>query len=276
MVLEHGNYRQYLKSVLSERTEKNPRYSLRSFSRQIGLAPNSVSEILSGKKNLSADKSISVAQSLGLKDLESEYFHMLVQFENSKNPEFKSRLSRQLKIINPQRDILDLTSEIFQLLSDWQHFAVLVLSEIPNFDFTVENIATKIKITKSEAQDIVERLYQLELIIKDPQSEKVNRTHKDLQFKTTKTNAALRKYNKKILEQAVESLENQPPADKVFATEIVAIPKSLLPKINQLTDEYLDKVLSLIKQAEEKKTDVYCIGVNIFNLTPDIQHLNEK
>jgi hypothetical protein len=60
-----GDYRAELTSELDRRKAKNPRYSLRAFARDLGMTPAALSNVLSGRRNLSVDASIEIAEKLG-------------------------------------------------------------------------------------------------------------------------------------------------------------------------------------------------------------------
>lgn len=50
-----ADYRAFLNQKLKRRIEKNPAYSLRAMAKHLGLAPSMLSDVLSGKRNLSLD-----------------------------------------------------------------------------------------------------------------------------------------------------------------------------------------------------------------------------
>lgn len=72
-----------MKEQLQRRQALNSRYSLRSFAKKIGLSPSKLSELLSGKKRLSAARAGEVAEKLGLSGKERELFVLSARLESS-------------------------------------------------------------------------------------------------------------------------------------------------------------------------------------------------
>jgi plasmid maintenance system antidote protein VapI len=65
-----------INGILSERRAKNPRYSLRAFSRDIAISPAVISRLLSGKRPLTPEVACRIGLNLELTD---EQFKDLVK-----------------------------------------------------------------------------------------------------------------------------------------------------------------------------------------------------
>jgi uncharacterized protein (TIGR02147 family) len=266
MLYEFESYRLFLREEWAERAKNNSRYSLRAFARQIGVSPTTLSHVISGKKNLSLDTALEVASRLGLNAQETEYFELLVQIEAAKTPELRARYQERLRTLNPTRKTTDLTTEFFKLISDWHHYGILMLTEVTGFEFTPKNVARRIGISAVEAKIAIDRLYQLELL--EDTKTGPRRSRGDLMIASQVPNTALRKYHRQLLERAIQSLETQTPQEKLVGSEVLAVSKQDLPAVEELMEEFFSKVIALSKKPK-KKTDVYHLGVQFFNLTQE-------
>ena len=95
---------------LVKRREKNPYYSLRAFARDVGLSPATVSLFLRGKSSLSAKSHERLLCRLGIPAGEAK------------------------EVLVEERGGFDsLETEQFVAVADWQHFAVLSLVELEDF-----------------------------------------------------------------------------------------------------------------------------------------------
>lgn len=72
--LDFFDYRTALKSELKKRSEKNDRYSLRAFARDLGMSPSYLCEVLGGKASLSPRRIERVAPLLELSEDELEAY----------------------------------------------------------------------------------------------------------------------------------------------------------------------------------------------------------
>ncbi len=79
------DYRIILKEQLRRRQELNPRLSLRAFAAKLGISPSKISEVFSGKKNLSVARLEEIAQKLNLKGTEKEIFLLSAELDSKKS-----------------------------------------------------------------------------------------------------------------------------------------------------------------------------------------------
>jgi uncharacterized protein (TIGR02147 family) len=271
MILEHSNYRTFLKSVIVEKQRANPAFSMRAFAKHIGLGQSAVSQVLSGKKNLSFESASRIAQKLKLEEKDAEYFRILVQIETTRDPEVKKALVLKAQTLNSDHKVRDLSVDLFSTIADWYHAVIENLTEIVGFTFTPSEISKTLGISKHEAELAIERLLRLEIIEKDPKHPNKYRRVPEYTLTTSDVpNKALRLFHKQMLEKTIESLETQSPKEKFIGTETIAVSKDSLPQIFELADEFLKKVVK-ISESSKLKTDVYHLAVQFFNLTPKTQ-----
>src|SRR6185312_11721978 len=133
-------------------------YSLRAFSKTLGLAPSTVSEVLKGTKNLSAEAAMRVAQKLGLNVAETDYFALLVQFESVKSLEVRAQIAKRLEAIQPKRPVTDMSIDVFRTIADWYHLPILELTRLNGVHITPELAAERLGISVIEARAAIERL----------------------------------------------------------------------------------------------------------------------
>lgn len=269
MILEHTNYRAFLKSVLVERQSKNASYSMRAFAQVLGITQAGVSQVLSGKKNLSSETALQVASRLSLGELETEYFCLLVQLEATKKPLAREAVLKKINVLNPKRPVRELSVDFFRSISDWYPLVIRNMTEIEGVDFTPKAIAKRLGITSLEAETAIERLCRLELIEADPTCPgRYRKTQDYVVAKSAVPSEALRSFHRQMMEKASESLTTQSPQEKVIGSETFAIDTDCLEEARRITEDYFQRMLSLSKSSQ-KKTQVYHLGVQFFNVTKE-------
>lgn len=263
-IFAHTNYRNYLKSILADRTAKNSAYSLRAFSRTLALSPGVLSMILSGKKNLSLERALTVARKIGLKEKETEYFLLLVQLDRITDPELRSTFFDRAAAIRPSGKVFDLSVDLFRAIADWYHLAILEALDVDGLEWNAKSLAKFLEISPIEAQAAIERLARLDLI--EPRDgQKPARTVNRLLVGSKLPNESIRKYYRQILQKAVESIETQTPKEKVFATEVFAFDEAALEEAKSITDRYLEDLLKLARKSKNKR-HLYQAAVQFFRL----------
>src|SRR5690606_1615418 len=122
-------------------------------------------------------------------------FLLLLTRQSEKDPQIQIILEDKIRAASPERKIYDLSLEIFRLLSDWYHLAILELTGIKKNNWAFVAIAKKLGISSIQAQSSVELLERLELLEKDKNGKYV-KTQLNLLAASDVPNRALRNFHK--------------------------------------------------------------------------------
>lgn len=265
MILESTSYRSFLRATLAERVLKNPSYSLRSFARQIGVAPSMLSSVLNGGRNLSIVNAYKVARQLELSDTEAEYFALLVQAESAKTLEHKAAVENKMRALNPDHGMHDLTVDRFRMISTWYHLPILEMAEMTGVALTADSAAAKLGITKNDAQLALERLERLELLSRDSKG-RYKKVHDNLLTVSQLPDEGMRRYHRQMLEKAIESIETQTPDEKLIGTFNVAFDPEQLEQAKTILKEFFMKINRLAAKGRSRKK-IYHLSTVFFDLT---------
>jgi len=264
-MFQHTSYRSFLKEKLASRISKNPSYTLRAMAKSLQITPSQLSEVNSGKKNLSLSRAVQVAERLGLNKKEKEYFMLLTQYEIAKGIETKEIFLDQInRFQKGTKKRYNIQLDIFRLISEWYHIAILAMTELSNFEFTPENLSRVLGISKFQAESARERLERLGLL-----KRLKNGTYRgeiDRVISSNIPNEALRLYHKQMLEKAIESLETQLPKEKFMGTETFSIDSSRLEEAFSVIERFMDDMKGLFNKNNGKMDRTYHLSVQFFNL----------
>jgi plasmid maintenance system antidote protein VapI len=132
------DYRDMLKDEFERRRGRNAFYSLRAYARDLRLAPPRLSEILSGKKGLSAPAAAEVATRLGLSAAETATFLLSVKALHSRSPVAKQSASAKLAKAVEARET---QAPLHSVVVHWTTEATQKLAERTGFKPSVAAIA---------------------------------------------------------------------------------------------------------------------------------------
>lgn len=263
MKLAIHDYRTLLKEELEGRLKRNPRYSLRSFARDLNLSSARVSEILRGKSGLSRDRALDIARRLGLNTVETDYFADLVDSAHA-----RSKVKRELARIRIQKHVVPFAQQIqmdaFKIVSDWYHFAILELTEVRGFKSDPLWIAQALGISAMEVKIALERLERLELIASH--DGKLVATESFTASPDGVPSESIRKFHHQILEKAAIAIQIQPVEKRDFSSLTLAIDPTKLPEAKQRIKEFRRDFYRYMSGFKDKRS-VYCLGVQFFDLT---------
>jgi uncharacterized protein (TIGR02147 family) len=259
MIFETDSVQTFLAQEFSRRVRLNPRYSLRAYSRALGLSSGALSEILRDRRPLSLKAAAKVAKSLGLNGAETKRLYQLVEADKRKT--FDVPVSNSEPGIQLEQKLLD--EDTFQLVSEWHHFAILNLLDCEGFVWKASYIAKRLGLSITQAQMSMSLLLRLGLV-----------RQKGLQIKASQDyvlspsgipSAAVRKYHRQLLEKAIQSLEFQSVSERDVTGAGFALDPARLPQIKREISEFQDQLIA--KYSKGKKHEVYFLEIALFRLT---------
>ncbi|HBQ20538.1 MAG: hypothetical protein A2Z91_08020 [Deltaproteobacteria bacterium GWA2_38_16] len=263
MIFEHTDYRTFLKADLAKRCHTNPRYSLRAYAQYLQMSPAQLSRVLQKKRAISSDKALEISSILNLKGNKREYFCNLIHLDSAKSPMAKEYIENKLKDSRPSKDFYLLEMDIFRMVSDWYHSAILELVECHDFKPSISWIARRLGIPQVEAELAIERLKRLNLLRCD--EKKWTKIENSYLASADIPNEAFRKFHKQTLEKAMRSIEEQDVKERNLSSVTVAIDTSKLSEAQQLIRKFRCDMEKLLSKGQ--RTEVYQLAVQLFRLT---------
>lgn len=222
---------------LHVRKERNASYSLRAFAQHLGFSPAHLSQLISGKRNFTADSLSMIAQRLCLSPDEEQRLLMTTLWRRQ-GEESVPVQKRQLK------------EDEFRLISDWWNFAILSLAKLKNAKADSAWISDRLGISKSEAQISLERLLRLNLIKSSPRLE---RTGAPLNIDSTMGSEAIQSYHHKVLDLAQDRLTQVPAQERDYSAMTFVADPERLPEARQMIEEFQDKLSTFLEGTHPKK-----------------------
>ena len=244
----------YLQKTLRERLDelktKNSSFSLRAFSRLLGVSPASLSEFLNGKRVLSQKMIIKMADRLCLSPDE---FTQL----NDKLVRDKNGVEHEI----PNRKTIQVQNDQYFLVADWHYYAILCLAETEDFKSDSTWIADRLKTTQPKVSKALERLLRIGLLEYDKDG---NLKYQDVTIVTSEDtpNTSIKKRHSETLEAAKDSLFTDDVMLRDMSAATLAIDPKKLPEAKKMIREFQDKLFAFLESGE--KTEVYEVSMQIF------------
>lgn len=247
-----------IQSLLRERFRiargRNPRFSLRSFAKQLGIDHSTLSQVLRGRRRLSRRSLHALGERLGLAE-EVLRAHREV-----------SRKRTPLRSDPEVPRSYDLDLHTFQMLSVWYHHAILELLHIEGFQPDSRWIASVLGIETQQVNIAVQRLLRLGLLEMKARKHWVDRSE-DAEFHSTAlTEAASDHVSQGIHDMASEIIKRIPGQYRQHHHAIVAMNSGKLPQFRILMNKFIGELRGLISE-DEQRDDVYQLEISLFPLT---------
>lgn len=243
----------FLKWEFTNRCRKNPQYSLRSFSKAIGVSHATLSSLLSGHRPFTQKSVAKICLGLNLPKKQMEKF--LKEFDTKKKRPITSKHSL-------------LSLDTFASISDWYHDAILELTQLDTFKGDIKWIANKLNITRTEASLAVERLVRMEQLSIREDGKWIDCSH----FNTTNitndiSSFALKNHQKQLLQLSLAALESMPRTERDHSSITIAIQKSDLPEVKEKIKRFRLELAEFLESKNKSPDSVYQFTFSAFPLT---------
>jgi uncharacterized protein (TIGR02147 family) len=241
-----SSYRELIRSEYDSRKARNSNYSIRAFSRFLGISPAQLSQLLSGKRPLTAGTAQKIAERLNYSPLERA---SLLESTLQRGVPAETR-------VDPR--VLD--EEEFQLIGTWYHYAILSLSEVKGSKSDPRWIASQLGISVSDASQAVDRLIRLG--VAEVKNGKLRQVAPNLRTSVDIPSGAIRSYHHQNLDNAKLKLDEISVEDREFSAITTAISRKKIPQAKKLINEFKRKLSTLLEAGE--KEAVYTLAIQLF------------
>jgi uncharacterized protein (TIGR02147 family) len=238
-----------LRGRLTAIQARRPEYSLRAYSRDLGIPAPVLSEVLRGKREVTAKLARKLCDALALSTVEIDEVLSAV--------EGRERVADRY---------VQLTQDEFHTISDWYGFAILALLETRSSGGNVRWIAKRLGISHQNAESALAALERLEFAVR----EGANYVATGRKFRTTQDipSEAIQKNHRQGLDLAREALFDVAVEMREFSANTFAV--------NSADVQQLKKELRLMRrrfakraEASQSKDMVYRLQIQFFPLTKE-------
>lgn len=147
--LQYVSFRYFLQETFLRFCRKNTAYSVRAFAKRLRIHPTTLSQILSGKRKITARTYVRLADRLEIPASQRAWFERTFQ-----------RRSAAKAPLSARSDIRRLSGNEAEALVGWQHLAILELAKTVGFVPSPPAIAERLGIPEKLAQESVDRLLE--------------------------------------------------------------------------------------------------------------------
>lgn len=264
----------FLNASFRDKQLKNPKFSLRAWSRQLGYEnPSLLFQALRGERRLTMGLAMKLAANMQLKGKSRRYFELMVLNSVCKSDTERQLFTDMLEKLRPKKGptLTQFTLEKMALVADWYTWTICFLADLPDFEPTVEWIHDRLsgEIDKKTVRNALKRLTEVGLFEKLPNGTfrraggvpKSRLVHSDL------PSQAIRNYHTQMIEKALASVEQQTRDERILRGSTLSFRKKDLPRVEAIITEAHSKIEKLTAEATGPAEDVYQFNSQFFRLS---------
>lgn len=266
-VYQHADPKEFLRAILKEKQRRNPRVSIRAWSRQLGFStPSYLSDVLSGQRHLTPKLAALIASQLGMTPPEASRFGLLTLRALAKTAPEQRLYSDLLEKMGARPNWIQLRLDQFKVIADWYHWVVLEMPKLKGFDPDPSAIASRLggKVSTRLISQAIRRLLQLGLV-RSTSAVGWDRTQGDPYVGDTIPSEAIQEHHRQFLKKAAEALSTQNIEERDFRGSTFAFRRAELGKARQIIRRCHKELRDL--ESAVDADDIYRFNSQFFRLT---------
>ncbi|MCA2962240.1 MAG: TIGR02147 family protein [Silvanigrellales bacterium] len=255
-----------LAEELERRQRRNPRYSLRSFARDLVIPPSLVSDVLAGKRHLAPSRVANVVACLRLTPMEAAFLEDLMQSEGARSKVMRHRAAERLERYRNDPPLMQLADDQFRSLSQWYHLALLEYLQLPERPHDHVLVAEAMGIEIHETVDALERLQRLGLVrrVKGRYLVDAKRSF----FASSVPSQAVRDFHRGVLRQASAAIEGQKIDERELSASYFLMEQDHVEPSKSELREFREIFLRNRRNRRARPGAVYCLSMQLFRIAP--------
>ncbi len=268
-IFQYTDYRKFLSDFYEAEKKRNPHFSHRYVAQKVGFNSSGFfSKILQNKTNISNDVALRFADFLKLKKNESEYFGLLVFFNQARTHADKKRWFEKIVAFSKSKvRIVEMSR--YEFFDKWYYVAVREILAFYKFNGDYAQLAKMIDppLTAAQAKKAILLLEKLNLIKKG----------EDGYYYQTDTlistgyydvrSVAVNNWQIAMLDLAKESIDRFPKPERDISTLTLSFSKELYSAIHEKLAGFRREILELAKNDQNTVDRVYQVNFQIFPLS---------
>lgn len=239
---------QVLMQYMEKIRQKNPAFSLRAFSKKVGISPGRMSELMAGKRQMTFYYADRISDGLKLTDAEREE---LRAFSNVRGRKLaNSRVLRDQEV---------------EMLSSWEYYAILNVLNLNGIKKTSENIARRLGLPLDKTIERLKTLQRTGYIEWNAESGAYKRIVRGLDTEVDVPSSALRQFQSQHIMKSLEVMHQVPVQLRDYSTITMSINPKKLDKAKKAIARFQDRISILLEDGD--RTEVYDLTIQLFPLT---------
>ena len=260
------NYKEILLREYKKRKQRNPRYTLNSFARDLQISNSRLSQILKGKLGLSEKAAVLLSEALKLSESESKVFCLTAKLSSSRRSIDKEKAKRKLTEIKSKMKFKEVDLRRFSLVSDWYYYALLEALNVKSVKSDYSNLEEISKFCNLDS-GLVRKTY--DELLTEGFIQSVNGLLKEKNSYTATPSDipsdSIKEYQSQIIKRAERSILAQDLTKRDISSIVISINKRDIERLKDKIKKFRRNIAKEFGSGNDKDA-VYCLAIQLFDI----------
>lgn len=250
-------FRHVLQTELARRCTANPRYSLRAFAKYLGVDHSTLSQLLRGKRQFSPGNIRKFGVRLGYDEVAIETW--------------QHQEAQELATDAIAQEVKQLSNDMAALMTDINHYAILELTRLEEFQADSRWIARMLGITMDEVNIAVQCLLRLRILEMVSPTRWVDRLGDSMANLNSFTKASVEQYLQQLQQLMLRTVNSDTANRSLIHSTTLALSSQRLPLALEMLNAFRHEFVSRHSQGD-KHDAVYQFHLSFLPLTPYMEN----
>jgi|WetSurMetagenome_2_1015567.scaffolds.fasta_scaffold140885_1 uncharacterized protein (TIGR02147 family) len=268
-IYQYTDYRKFLEDYFEESKKTCKAFSHQYFARKAGIKSSGfMLHVIKGQRNLTSTVLHKVAHAIGMDASQTEFFEVLVNFNQAKEQRDKDYYLEKLMEKRRLIKTVHLVDRQFEFYKEWYHSAIREIIPIAGKNATPTGIAKLLvpEISPAKVKASLKLLEELGLVRKTPDG--IHEiTHQYIEGDDPIHRAAIVNFQRHILDLAKESWDNCKASESAAHTLTLAMSEKLAREIRGDIEQFKKKLIEKVIAEKGAPERLYQITMNYFPLS---------
>ncbi len=229
----------------------------------LNISSSLVSQILKGEKNLTPEQTSDLCDFLGLNEIESDYLHLLVEYDKAGTPRYREKLKRKINLtqeqsrkigkrVHREKELTDEQKAIFY--SSWIYAAIHNLSAIPGYDH-VDAITDYFQLEPQVVNRAIQFLLENGLCIE----QKGKITYGPKSTHVDKDSPFVNKHHQNWRIKGLQQMDVKHDKD-IFFTSPMSLSEEAAIQIQKMLPDFIQAVMKIVGPSDSEVTA--CLNID--------------
>lgn len=264
-IFDFSDYRAFLRAHFAQSPKKG-RGKFLELAQSLRMHPTAISQIFSGIREFSDEQALEISELLDLVPIESNYFRLLVRFENAGTQKLKNSLKSEIENVRRESKSLVTRVKTEKVLTDtekaifyssWLYSGCRLYCSTSESGRTLDEIFHYFQISRSKAINIMEFLTRTNLIIFENEKYRMGSQSTFVDRHSPFLPKHLSNWRLKAL-QKVDTLNDE---ELMFSAPF-SVSKKDFPELREKLAQTIKEFTTIVKDSESE--EIACLNIDLF------------
>jgi uncharacterized protein (TIGR02147 family) len=248
-------FRLFLQAELGRRCARNPQYSLRAFAKYLGIDHATISQLLRGKRPLTARAILRLGTRLGLDRAAIDRYVAQETY-------WRGQSTTEATL----GEVQQLANDAASVVADWYHYAILELTRLHHFKPETRWIARVLGISPDMVNLALSRLTRLGLLEMVDRNRWIDKSGDATTSLADFSAATVRQLSEQVRRVMLAAVGTVPASSYEQSSTTLAVYTERLPNVLERIARFRRELIDLLEQ-DPMRDDVYQLEINFFPVT---------